>query len=818
MLKNYLKIAFRNLKKQKLYSFINVLGLAMGVAACLVIFLFIQHEYSFDRFHDKADRIYRLEEIRYQKQGVSVQTKSMFDTRAPEGVFTSAYLPLPMGPVLENRFPEIERVVRMSSSNGLVRRDDIVFEESITFVDSTFFEMFSFPLVRGEAASVLNTPGSVVITWDMAKKYFGNESPVGQELVVKLQNKEKVYTVTGVADNPPANSSFPFDILIPIQNRPFYDMHIDRWTSFNTPLFLELLPGTDVSKLKEKLDAFAHERFKADMESMRTRLGLPEDARVFELALTPLNEIHLKASVEWPRVSNPLYSYILGGIAILILLIACINYVMLALARSSGRVLEVGIRKASGARSRQIATQFWGETQLLTVLALVAGVGLAELILPFFNELAGKSLSIHYLQDAGFLVVLLGIALVIGLAAGSYPAAVLARYNPVSVLKGRRTLRFKPRLTKALLVVQYSLSIFLIVSSLIMFRQMDYVSSKDIGYDKEQVLFLPTHTGWTEEGTALMERFRSELTTVEGVAGVSGMAPAFTKGSNRYGFKIGTEYKNSYIYYVDEHLVETLGMELVAGRNFSEDRPTDVKDAIIVNQSLVEAMGWENPIGEQLPWKGQENPSTVIGVVKDFHFQSMEASIEPMLFHMDPEQGGVNDIAVKIKAGMIDETLPQLKQAWAKVAPFTPFDYWFLDDAVAQQYSSYRKWMRIMGISTFVAILIACMGLFGLAGITAVNKTKEIGIRKVLGAGVQQIILLLNKDLVKLVLVSLLLAAPLSWYIMNRWLTDFAYRIEIGPGVFLASAVAVLVIAVATVSYHSVKAALINPVESLRSE
>jgi putative ABC transport system permease protein len=592
---------------------------------------------------------------------------------------------------------------------------------------------------------------------------------------------------------------------------------MERWNSHNTPHFLELTPGTDLAQFKTKLNEFAEERYDDNWQAKRDRLELPADATVMEYALTPLADIHLDASVEWTKVSNPLYSYILGGIAMLILIIACINYITLALARSSGRAKEVGIRKASGAQRHQIALQFWGETQLLTVLAMVAGVGLAELVLPFFNDLADKALAIHYLQDIELLGAILGITLLTGLLAGSYPAAVLAKYNPVSALKGHRTFRFQPRLTKALLVVQYCLSIFLIISSLIMFRQMDYVSSKNIGYDKEQVLFIPTHKGWTEEGLQLMERFRNEVRSIPGVASVSGMAPAFTKGSNIYGFRVGEEFKDSFIYFVDEQFIETMGMKLVEGRNFSEDRPTDVKDAIIVNQALVESMGWESPVGEQLPWR-RDNPSTVIGIVKDFHFESLEAPIKPMLFHMDPEHGGVSDIAVNIEAGEIAETLPQLEEKWAEVAPFTPFDYWFLDDAVSQQYSSYQKWLQIMGSSTFIAILIACLGLFGLTGITAINKTKEIGIRKVLGAGIRQIIFMLNKDVVKLIAISIVIAAPISGYVMQQWLTDFAYRIEIGPGIFLVSAAVAVVVAVLTVSYHSVKAAMVNPVESLRNE
>lgn len=818
MIKNYIKIALRNLRKQKIYSLINIIGLTLGITCCIIIYLFIQDEFSYDRFHENAENLYRVEQLRYQKLKSEIDPTPFFDARLPEGMSKSPWLPLPLGPAISNKFPEIEGVVRADESNYVIRNETRSFEQDILLVDPSFFEIFTFPLIKGSPETVLSDPNNIVLTPETARKFFGDEDPMGKTLVANIQNSEKAFTVTGIAKTPPSNSSLPFTMVARIENKPFYDFNIERWSSFNTPLFIELTPGADVKQFEAKLNEFAAERYAESWQGSRDRLGLPEDATVAEFIISPITGIHLDAAAEWPGVSNPLYSYILGAIAVLILIIACINYITLALARSSGRAREVGIRKASGAHRGQIALQFWGETQLLTLFAMITGVCLAELALPFFNELAGKSLSVSYYADSGFLGILLGITFITGLIAGSYPALILSRFQPVKVLKGISTFQFKPRLTKALLVVQYSLSIFLIISALIMFRQLDYVTGKELGYNEEQVVFIPTFTGWNEEGTQLMERYRNELIGLGGVKNVSGMAPAFTKGSNVYGFGVDGEVKESFIYYVDEQLINTLGIELLAGRNFSEDRTADATESIIVNQALVESMGWEEPVGQLLPWKGEENPSSVIGVVRNFHFQSMESEIQPMLFHMDPEQGGVAEIAVKIEQGMIAETLPKLEATWGEVAPFTPFNYWFLDDAVAHQYEQYRRWLSIMGVSTFMAILIACLGLFGLAGLTAINKTKEIGIRKVLGAGISQIMLLLNKDIVKLIVLSMLLAAPVSWYIMEQWLSDFAYRIDIGAGVFLVSAVTSLVIAILTVSYHSVKAATVNPVESLRSE
>lgn len=818
MLKNYFKIALRNLRKQKLYSLINIAGLSIGIAGCIIIFLFIQDELSFDRFHENADSIYRVEELRYEKLKSDIEPTPFYDTSLPDGVSKSPWLPLPLGPTIAESFPEIKHFSRVEESTFLARHENRSFQQDVLMADSAFFKIFSFPLLEGTADDALNDPGKVVITLNTARKYFKEDNPVGKTLIVTIQGEEKLFTVSAIAKEPPENSSITFSMVMRIENEPYYDFNIERWNSFNTPLFVNLYPGASPDQFVDKLRDFAEERYSESRKAARDRLGMPEDAAVAEFDITPLTGIHLDASAYWHKVSNPLYSYILGTIAVLILIIACINYITLALARSSGRAKEVGIRKASGARRMQIAIQFWGETQLLSLLAMLAGVCMAELALPLFNNIAGKTLSISYTGDAGFLTVLFGITLLSGILAGSYPALILSGFQPVKVLKGLKAYAFKPRLSKALLVVQYSLSIFLIISSLVMFRQMEYVSGKELGYDEEQVVFIPTHTGWNEKGTRLMEHYRTVLSEVPSVKYVSGMAPALTRGSNIYAFGVNGEEKRSHIYYVDEDLINTLGIELVAGRDFSEDRPSDVTGSIIVNESFVESMRWEDPIGRQVPWKGEENPSTVIGVVKDFHFQSMESKIEPMLFHMDPAQGGISSVAVKIAQGSIAETLPKLEEAWSEVAPFTPFNYWFLDDALSQQYEDYRRWLNIMAASTALAILISCLGLFGLAGLTALNKTKEIGIRKVLGAGINQIILLLNKGVVKLIAVSLVLAAPVSWYIMEQWLSDFAYRIEIGAGVFVYSAVTALAIALLSVSYHSIKAAMLNPVDSLRSE
>lgn len=816
MLKNYFKITLRTIRKHKLYSLINIVGLTMGISCCILIYLFIQDEYSFDKFHDEGEQIYRLEEISYRKSKANIKPTPFFDSRSPEGMYQQPWLPLPLGPEIKARFPEVESFTRLDEATLLVRNSEEPFEQEVFYTDSNFFTVFSFPLLQGNPETVLSEPNSIVLTPKSAQLYFGEESPMGKSLTVNIRNEDHEFVVTGIAKAAPSNSSIQFEVVMDITRTPYYEFNKDRWNNFNTPLFVKLTKGTNMAAFESKLNEIAIERYSEDWQEERNHYNLPAESPVMEFKLSPLTSIHMNAAVSWPGGSNPLYSYILGAIAILILLIACINYVTLALAKSSGRAKEVGIRKTSGALRNQIAIQFWGETQLLTFIAMIAGICLTELALPFFNTVAGKSLSVNYVQNLEFLGVLLGITFLAGLVAGSYPALVLSRFQPVKVLKGLSSTGFKPRMAKGLLVVQYCLSIFLIISSVIMFKQLDYVNSKELGFNEEQVLFVPTHTGWNETGTNLMKLYRTELSGYQGIKNISGMAPAFTTGTNSYGFEIGERDMRSYIYYVDEQLISTLGFELINGREFSED--FNENNSIIINEAFAREMEWDNPIGQLVPWNDQENPSTVIGVVKDFHFQSLESEIQPMLFHINPEQGGVAYIAIKLEEGMISVTLPKLEQVWAEVAPFTPFNFFFLDDAVSAQYKDHKKWLQIMGTSTFIAILIACLGLFGLAGLTAVNKTKEIGIRKVLGAGIDQIILLLNKDIIILISVALLIASPISWYIMEQWLSDFTYRISMSLDIFILSALFALLIAIITVSYHSVKAALANPVDSLKNE
>lgn len=817
MLRNYLTIAWRSFKKHKLYAFINLFGLAVGLAFCLLIYLFVQHELSFDRFHANADNIYRLHVVEYLSSGAQ-DNPSWLGTKPNDQVAKHPYLPIPMGPTLKENFPEIHQYCRFSDDSGIVKYENKVFEESVQFVDANFFELFSFQLLSGKPASVLDSKDKVVISESMAKKYFGSQNPVGKVLEIDSYGEKANYTVAGVAEDSPSNSSVVFNILMRTETQPYYERNMGRWGSFNTPVFIELAENTNLADLNEKLQIFKEDRLKGSLEWAIGARKLNENDKVMDLALVSMPAIHLDNEVSWTGTGSRLNIFILSGIALLILLIACLNYISLALTSASGRMLEVGIRKVLGSTRTQLAKLFWMEAQLLVVLAMAVAFVLMEVFLPVFNSFVQRSLDFSWSTHGGVLLGMLGIVVITGFIAGGYPALFISRFKPVRVLKGNQTYRYKPGLTRLIVVTQYALSAFLIISALIMYRQMNFVNQKDLGYNQEQIIQMPTHTGWNDEGEELMYKMRDKLQYNDGVLAVTGISNGLTRGYDIRGFDVEGEHHRTFLYRVDEDYLKAMDMTIVEGRDFSPDMPTDKTQAIIINEAMAADLQLDDPVGKTVPWTEEGTATQVIGVVKDFHHQALNRPIEPLLFHQDTAQGKIMTLVFKIGSDNIPQTIRDIESSWKEVAEGKPFDYAFLDEAVANQYESYQRWMSIMGVATLFAIFIACLGLFGLAGIMSVNKTKEIGIRKVLGAGAYNIWALLNRDLVKLALVAVILAAPISWYVMNEWLGNFEYKITIGWEIFAFAGVFCLLIALLTVSYHSLRAAFANPVESLRYE
>ncbi len=801
MIQNYFKVAARNIVKRKMYSFINAFGLSIGIAFCVLIYLYIMDEKSFDRFHANQSHIYRMEEKSYDT----------WQQNTKEPYNRSAWLQTGLKQALKDELPEVEFATRFNTDHtGIFRSGDKVFTEKLTYVDEDFFKMFSFKLLSGNANKLFQNKTDVVLTPLVAKKYFGDTDPIGKSVLIDNEG-EKSYTVAGVIEAPPANSSLRFQILLAQENRPGYARNVNQWGNFNTPTFVQLTPATDLSKFKINLDKVIDKYMGAKLEKWRKEsvVPIPADVKMFELEFTQLPDWHLKKSISWDKVSDPQYSLILGGIAVLILLIACINYISLSLTTSTSRRTEVGIRKVVGAQKNQLVYQFGFESLALALISMVIGFGLVALFLPAFNQFTGKEMSLTGTNLLQLVGVSLGITLLVGVLAGSYPALFLSGFKPVQVLKGRFTSKLQAGFTKPLVVLQFALSAFLIISSVIMYRQMQFVTTKDLGYNKEQIIVVPTQTGWNPEADKTVERFRSRTQQEPSIVSVAGTTSSFNQGYSRYGYKIKGEQRSAYVYGIDPFYIPTLGIEITEGRNFDAAIASD-SNAVIVNEALVRDMKWTDPLNEYLNWREDSVGlgSRVVGVVKDYHFLSLEKSIEPMFMSMNKKDVGyLVNMLVKVAPRDLPGSVDKIHKAWQEIAPDKPFDYTFLDEDVAKQYEAYQRWMSIMGLATGFAILISCLGLFGLAGINAINKTKEIGIRKVMGAELSSIFVLLNKQYIWLSLVAFMLAAPLSWYVMNKWLADFQFKIVIGWELFAVSMGVGLLVALLTVSYHALKAA-----------
>ncbi|MGK7390309.1 MAG: ABC transporter permease [Candidatus Cyclobacteriaceae bacterium M2_1C_046] len=804
MVASYFKIATRSIMKRKLYSFINAFGLSIGIAFCILIFLFIKDEKSFDHFHSKKESIYRLHLKSYQNT----------DPGAEDPYSYSAYLPISLKYDVIADIPEVQLATRFNSGMKYnVKKGDHITNEPVTFVDSEFFRMFSFKALKGNKDKFLTEKHHVVITPTIAQKFFGDEDPIEQTLDITINGISGTYTVVGIIEEAPASSSLEYNILLAQENQPYYENNLPAgWNVFTSPTFVLLYPEADPDQFRSKLDLLVKKYKPGIISNLREKHNLPEDVEVFNIQALPITEVHLANHISWHKVSDPEYSIILGGIALLILLIACINYITLALTTSASRRIEVGIRKAIGAKKEQIFSQFSFEAVTLSIISMIMALGLAALFLPSFNEFTQKGITISGSILLQIIAFSAGLSLLIGLLAGSYPAVFLSSFKPTTVLKGGYSYKLKAGFTKPLIVVQFALSAFLIISSIIMYRQMDFITTKDLGYDQDQVVVIPTQAGWNIASNSTVRRFREKAMNEPDVLSVGGSSSSLGTGSARYFFTIDGEEKFANVYTADPHYISTLVITMAAGRNFDPEIISD-SSAIIINEAFAKEMGWENPLEERLEWR---RGYRVIGVMEDYHFSSLEQAIEPMFLTMDI--GYLSTMLIKIKADNIPTTIEKLQKHYASVAPDKPFEYKFLEEDVARQYVSYERWMKIMGLSTAFAILISCLGLFGLAGVNALNKTKEIGIRKVFGAELVNIFVLLNRQFVVLAIIAFFIAIPASWYIMQQWLDNFKFAITVSWELFALSIVVGVSIALLTVSYHAIKSALLNPAETLKCE
>ncbi len=799
MLRSYFTIAFRNLTRNKVYSFINIMGLSIGLAAAMLIILYAKDEVSYDRFHAREPQIYRVVNQWLNPDG-SVKQKD-----GNTGDF--------QGPKFTQYIPEIQTFVRLRSNSRNIRVDGEITNYQMLDVDSNFFSVFTFPLKSGSATQALTQPKSIVISEKMAEKFFNNTDVVGNTLEIMNNNRFEPYVITAVAKNCPQNSSIKFDFLLTlIVNKEEY-ANSDNWFSFFQNTFVVLDPKANVQGVEAKMKRVFETDAKDAIRNMREKYDIKESARYL---LQPLASMHLStdyvASNGLVDASNPMFSYILGGIAIFILLIACINFVNLTVARSLKRAKEIGVRKVVGSDRRQLIMQFMGESFLLCFIAFLMGIALVQLVLPIFNELSNKVLSISYLLDARLVISYLVIFMLTGLLAGFYPALVLSSYKPIQTLYGRFKLSGKNYLQKSLVVLQFGLASFLIIATLTIYSQFSFLTNKPLGYDDKNLIRVNKWQMTRKEA----QLFKNELLKEPGIVDV---AP---KNGGEWGTiaKVNGEQQIKFAYEtIDQTFLPLLKIPILQGRNFSRDMPTDSTQSVIVNESFVKEAGWKNPIGQEVNFAYHDDKLVyrVIGVVKDHHFYSLTQKIGSQLFTMKPAND-LGTVYIKIKPGTEMASLKHIEQTFKKLFPIQSYDYTFKEAENLKNYESEAKWQQIVLFGAVLTIFISCIGLFGLATLSAERRTKEIGIRKVLGASVNQIVTLLSTDFLKLVILAFVLAIPMAWYATNAWLQNYPYRIAVSGWIFAFAGGISVFVALVTVSYQAIKAALANPVKSLRSE
>lgn len=792
MFKNYLKTAWRNLMKSKVFSFINILGLTIGITVCMMIFLFIMNEFGVDRFHKDGDRIYRVMRG-FVRDG---ESKSV------------SYLSGMYEPALLNDFKgQIEDAIRVNPNDNLVTIGNQSFHEKRELdVDSNFFSFFSFPLIKGDAKTVLKDPHSVVLTETTAKKYFGSIDKALGKLI--MLNKDLPLKVTGIAKDVPFNSHLVFDIVVPLSN--FRNMGtMTTWVNNGMYTYVRLAPQVTEAQVEKQLPQFMEKYMGSDMR----KYGFN-----FTLGLTPLKDIYFENAVfDSARHGDKTVVYIFLSVAVLILLIACINFMNLSTIRAAERSKEVGLRKVLGALRNNLIWQFIGESVLLTTISCILSVGLLLLVMPWYNQLLGCSLTVSW-NALSIWLFLVSVIVVVGFLAGSYPAFFLSAFSPIQALKGKLRLgKGGSSFRHALVIVQFSISVFLIVGTIIITKQMNYVKNKQLGYNQEQTLLVRIDNGDIYDN---MDVFRNELqknSMVQSVSIMSGEPGGFFDG---YVFDVQdhAERWNARTEFADFEIVKTLGLKIIAGRNFSGSFPTDTTDAVLINKTAAAKLGWtpEQAIGKWIENTVRDTAKRrIIGVVADFNFQSLKADIEPLVIAPNRDR---RVVVIRLKPGNIQAGVAIAERAYKNVASAYPFEYSFLDQQFNDMYQKDIRQQTVLTVFAVLAIFVACLGLFGLASFTATKRFKEIGVRKVLGSSVQGIVVLLSKDLLKPVLIATCIALPVGYYAMDKWLQNFAYKTPLSWWVFALAALATFGIALITVSIKAIRAAVANPVESLRTE
>ena len=795
MLKNYFTLALRNLWKRRGFSAINILGLSVGMTACFLIFLYVHFELSYDSFHRKADRIYRV----------------VCDIKTPSETIMADGPAWPVLPNMKSRFPEIESAVRTVRTSLLVRTGDIKFqEENSLFADPAFFQIFDFPLLKGDPATVLKDPFSVVFSESAAKKYFGNTNPVGQTIL--LAQKAWPVKVTGLMKDLPENSQISADMIVSMTtetknlNAGVEDYW--EWSDYHPICFILLKPGTHPQALVNKFPAFIENVEGAEMKKQQMKTSL---------SLEPLKDVYLRSTRNGYRNVGTKNVRLFSFVALIILLIACINFVNLTTARAAERAREVGIRKVIGAVRSELARQFLGESLILCFIAFLLTVISAALLIPEFNLLSGKTISHGVFEHPSFIFLLLLSALFVGLLAGLYPAFVLSSFKPAMVLKGRFSTSVRGKtLRKSLVLVQFTLSTGFIITTLIVYKQLNFMREQDLGFNKDQMMVINT------EGDPGRIAFQQSLKGIPEVLSTSlaSNVPAtndYTINCEIENAKGDLQAANMDSYFVDWDYISQYQIKIVAGRAFSREFGTDTTQAMLINEAAAKMLGYRSPIeavGRR--FKQFDRVGKIVGVMKDFHFHSLQHEIQPLAMRIEPDACFL--VSVKIATRNLSGTISAIRDKWNSIIPRRPLLYYFLDEYFDKQYRSEERFGRLFLYFTILAIFISCMGLFGLASYSTLQRTREIAVRKVMGASVQSIIRLLSQDFLTLIMISFLIAAPVAWWLMHLWLRDFAYRITIGWWTLILSGLLALFIAMVTISFQAIQAAKANPVNSLKAD
>ena len=795
MISNYLKTAWRNIVRNKVFTFINITGLGIGLACCLLIVLYTKDEVSFDRFQKQKGQIYRV-------------TATMTSEKGTNKVGSTNVV---VGPSFAEAIPEVESYVRMETGSYVLRHGTEVFDQEILSADENFFSVFSFPLIVGDPQKALSNLHSVVLSEKAAKKYFGTTDVIGKTIEVKADKEFEPLVVTAVAKDPPQNSSIQFSMIVPFQF--FRGQFVDNsWVGFYINTFLVLNPKADPASVEPKLNQVFLSKAGDELQMMKQKFDFKEK---IHFGLQPLLQIHLDTEYGDSRngltgSSSPIYSYILGAIALFILVIACINFINLTIAHSLKRGKEIGLRKVIGGQRKQLIGQFLGESFVLCFIAFILAIVIVQLALPYFNELANKRLSFSYLLDFNLIAGYITLFLITGLIAGFYPALVLSRFSPAQTLYNRHQRSGKNYLARGLVILQFALATFLIIGTVGIYAQFNFLTHADLGYNDKDVAIIHLGRGRHDSTVEALKQALAKEPSIE-------IAATKDFGQNYTVAKVNNDEKQMpfAISWIDENFLPALQIPIVRGRNFSEDFPADATQSVIINETFADQAGWgssfgKDPIGQIIDYSDQK--LVVVGVVKDYHFASLREKIGPLLF-----KKGSGDLWVKIKPNQIPQALDAVRKAYHDIAPFRPFDYDLMNTINERNYEAEAKWKQMIFISAILSIIISCMGMFALTMLSTQRRAKEIGIRKVLGAAVSNIVLLPSLDFMKLVLIAFS-RGPFGHFAIQRWLEGFAYRISLGWRLFSLAGFMALLIALITVSFQSVKAAIANPVECLKNE